>query len=530
MVRSRWWFARGLGGVAALSVAAGVGSAWAQPKPQPETPEEAPVTTPVAEPGQPAAKPPAPPPPEASDVSARLERALAPKPGGLLAADVAQRAEMSSPAVRAKQQAVAAAAAKVDQAAIMFIPQFKLLARYVRLSPIDEPNLGSGGSLVGAAVEPGQPVPVICPDPSSPNCFAEAVGVEVSFPVILNMWTLQGTVQIPLSDYLLRLSQNHASAVKSKRSAELQERAARIEAQLDAKVAFYNWVRAKGGTIVAEQGLDTANAHLKDVKVAEQVGSASRADLLAVEGQVASTELLVERSRNMADLAEEQLRVMMHDPATKSYEIGEDIDAPVQPAPKTPLRELYAEALRQRLERQVFDTTIASLRETRKVLSAGNYPRLDAFGNIYHQNPNTRVFPQEEKWSTTWDVGVQLSWTINDTFTSGAQVEELDAKIMEIEAQRAQLEDGIRLQVTQAYNALREAEVAKDTTERQLKAAEESYRVRRELFRAGRATSSELTDAESALLKARFDALNARIDIRVARERLDNALGRDAVR
>ena len=343
------------------------------------------------------------------------------------------------------------------------------------------------------------------------------------------MWTLQGTINLPLSDYLLRMSQNHASASKSKQAAELQEKAARLKAQLDAKVAFYNWVRAKGGTIVAEQGLSTANAHLKDVKVAEQVGSASRADLLAVEGQVASTELLVERSRNMSSLAEEQLRVMMHDPETKSYEIGEDIDTPVQPASSTPLRQLYQEALRQRLERQVLDTTIASIRESRKVVSAGHYPRLDAFGNLYYQNPNTRVFPQEEKWSTSWDVGIQLSWTINDTFTSGAQVEEIDAKILEIESQRAQLEDGIRLQVTQAYNALREAEVAKQTTERQLKSAEESYRVRRELFRAGRATSSELTDAEAALLKARFDSLNARIDIRVAREGLDNALGRDAV-
>jgi len=86
------------------------------------------------------------------------------------------------------------------------------------------------------------------------------------------------------------------------------------------------------------------------------------------------------------------------------------------------------------------------------------------------------------------------------------------------------------LQVTQAYNAFRQAQVGKETTERQLVAAEESYRVRRELFRAGRATSSELTDAETALVKAGFDGLNARIDLRLARENLDHALGRDAVR
>lgn len=521
MVR-HWWLARVMGGSMVVALVMVGPAALAQPvdplpegsPPQPVAPPAAPIATP----------------PDAAEVTHRLEAALAPRPGGLRTAEVAQRAEMSSPEVRAKQQAVAAAAARVDQAALMFIPQFTLTARYVRLSPLDSPSLGEGGSLVGANVAPGEVVPVICPDPSSPNCFAEAVGVEVSFPVILNNYLLQGSLGVPLSDYVLRLSQNHAAASKNKRAAELQERAARVKSQLDAKVAFYNWIRAKGGRLLAEQGLETAHAHLKDVKVAEQVGSASRADLLAVEGQVASTELLVESSKNMEALSEEQIRVMMHDPASKRYEIGEDIMSPVRAAPITPLRDLYAEALRQRLERRVIEESVSALRESRKVLSAGYYPRLDGFANLYHQNPSQRVFPQEEKFTTTWDVGLQLTWTVNDTFTSGAQVEELDAKIMEIEAQRAQLDDGIRLQVTQTYNALREAEVAKGTTERQLKAAEESYRVRRELFRAGRATSSELTDAETALLKARFDALNARIDTRVARENFEHALGRDVAR
>lgn len=528
MVRHRWSLARGIGGFTALVMLTAAGSAWAQPEDKPPA-TATPAEGETAEPD----KPPPPPPPDAAFISGRFDDALAPQPGGLRADEVARRAETSSPEVRAKQQAVAAAASKVDQAALMFIPQFKLLARYVRLSPLDSPNLSEGGSLLGSDIAPGEPVPIVCPagPGSTPDqCFARAQGVALTFPVVLNMWNLQGTVQIPLSDYLLRLSQNHASATKSKRAAEVQVKAARVKAQLDAKVAFYNWIRAKGGMLVADQGLAMANAHLKDVKVAEQVGSASRADLLAVEGQVASTELLVESSRNMASLSEEQLRVMMHDTDGTRYQNGEDFAAPVAPAPTTPLRDLYAEALRQRLERQVIAESVASMREMRKVLSAGNYPRLDAFGNVYHQNPNTRIFPQEEKWKTTWDVGVQLSWTINDTFTTGAQVDELDAKIMEVEAQRSQLDDGIRMHVTQTYNALREAEVAKDTTERQLKSAEESYRVRRELFRAGRATSSELTDAETALLKARFDALNARIDIRVARQRLDNALGRDAVR
>ena len=484
--------------------------------------------TPVTEP----ARPTPPPPPDAAQISRRVEEALSSRPGGLRAEEVARRSEMSSPEVRAKQKAVEAAAAKVDQAALMFIPQFTLTARYVRLSPIDAANLSEGGSLLGSDVAPGQPVPIVCPPGATAanQCFARAQGVELSFPVLLNMWTLQGSVGIPLSDYLLRLTQNHAAASRSRRAAEVQQDAARVNVKHDARVAFYNWVRAKGGLVVAEQGLATANAHLRDVKVAEQVGSASRADLLAVEGQVASTELLVENTKNMAALSEEQLRTMMHDPPGTQYSLGEDVTSSVPKAPPMQLQGLFAEAMRQRLEPKVIDETVRSLRETRKVVTASTYPRLDAFGNLYHSNPNTRVFPQEEKWATTWDVGVQMTWKINDTFTTGAQVDELDASILQIEAQRAQLEDGIRLQVTNAYNILRNADFALETTQRQLKASEESYRVRRELFRAGRATSSELSDAEVALTKALFDALNARIDVRVARASLDHVLGRDAAR
>ena len=47
------------------------------------------------------------------------------------------------------------------------------------------------------------------------------------------------------------------------------------------------------------------------------------------------------------------------------------------------------------------------------------------------------------------------------------------------------------------------------TTKRALDAAEEGYRVRRELFRNGRATSVELTDSEVQLIRARLEAVDA---------------------
>jgi outer membrane protein TolC len=437
-----------------------------------------------------------------------LEAVLRARPGGLRADDVAARAERESPDVRAKRKAVEAARAKVDQALVGFAPRVQVQGRYVHNSKITAPNLG----------------PMFQPLLDALNV---PVTPSINFPLVYDMYSLQGQVVVPISDYILRITQNHAAASRSQAAARLAEAAARRKAQRDARVAFYNWARARGGVVVTTQALGTAHQHEQDVHAAVNVGTASRADLLRVESQVAQTELLVERSRNLAALAEEQLRVLMHDPASSRYELGEDLtrDPPVSGAAQ--LSELFTEALGQRLELRALGETVAAIRETRKVAWAGYLPRVDGFANLYEQNPNTRYFPQESKWHFTWDVGVQLTWTINDSFTTAAQVREVDAKALETEAQRAGLADAIRLEVTQAYNTLREAEVARGTTRRQYQAAEESYRVRRDLFRVGRATSAELTDAETDLVRASLDLLNARIDARIGRITLDYALGRE---
>jgi outer membrane protein TolC len=106
----------------------------------------------------------------------------------------------------------------------------------------------------------------------------------------------------------------------------------------------------------------------------------------------------------------------------------------------------------------------------------------------------------------------------------------LEAKAAATEAGKQAMVDGLRVEVMQAWQAAREADAALATTARGLASAEEGYRVRRDLFVNGRATSAELTDAETDLTRARLEAVNARIDTRSARVRLVHAVGRDVER
>jgi outer membrane protein TolC len=81
--------------------------------------------------------------------------------------------------------------------------------------------------------------------------------------------------------------------------------------------------------------------------------------------------------------------------------------------------------------------------------------------------------------------------------------------------------------VEQALKAAEEARFAIGVTHHGAASAEESYRVRRELFRAGRATLAELTDAEGALTNARLQMADAHVAARIALAELRHALGRD---
>jgi outer membrane protein len=181
----------------------------------------------------------------------------------------------------------------------------------------------------------------------------------------------------------------------------------------------------------------------------------------------------------------------------------------------------------KRLEVRALDETAWSLKDQAKNTRGAYYPKLDAFGDLLYANPNSRIFPQEPVFRGTWDVGLQVTWAPNDLGVASAQSKTLEARAASTEAQKAVLVDALRVEVMQQWQAYREAEASIATTARGLAAAEESYRVRKELFSRGRATSVELTDAEIDLTRARLEAINARLDVRIGRVRLLHALGRD---
>ena len=280
--------------------------------------QTSPTPTPSA---SPAVVPPPPP--------VELPEALRAQPGGITAEQAARRAVATSLSVRAARANVDAAGAARSEAALSMIPQINLSARYTRLSEIEQPRLsfgpstciGQGGALFSqlpTAANGAMQCPTGTMLPPGSGGF--------SFPVILDNIAIRGTVTIPITDIPLRLARVYEAAGLNEQARRLDEEAARNTAGSEARVAFYELLRARGQHAVAQQGAETASRHREDLVRFVEAGTVARVELLRVEAQLAEAERLVIAAREGVTMAEAQLRQRLHIPGEGPLTLGESLD------------------------------------------------------------------------------------------------------------------------------------------------------------------------------------------------------------
>lgn len=441
--------------------------------------------------------PPAPP-PAAAPASFEQELDALFVQGGLTADQAAARAPAASPSVRKSAAQIDIAVAQAETAELVRVPRVAGTATYTRLSPIDPIAFGP-------------------PEMGAPS---------VVFPT--NSYGAQAQLGVALSDYVLRYPKLIEAARTGLEAARTSKRADELGAGQDARIAYYEWVRAKLQVLVATRQLAQVRATLGQVRALAEAQRLSNADRMRVESQEAQAEQAVDQLRFLTELREEQLRLLIGAAPGEPLAVGEDIRADLAAPPGQALDQALDQARQRRLEFRALDLGIQAKQKQRESERANQLPRLSAFASADYARPNQRVFLEPDVFKLTWQAGLQLSWTLNDNLISRANERRLDAEARELRADRENLERGTRLAVLAAQQAVALAQRALATSQKGLAAAEEGYRVRQALLAAQRATAVELVDAETELTRARITALNARVDLRVAMAQLAHALGEDA--
>ncbi len=428
----------------------------------------------------------------ADDLSSDLDTLIA--RDGLTADQAAARSHAASPDVARKAAELDAAMAQVSAAKIAWLPRLSTKFGYTRLSDIEEPML--------------------------------APGIELKS--LNNSYVATTQLAVPVSDYVLRLPSTTKAAKLGEYASRAGKRATELDAATEARLAYYEWMRARLQLLVAQRQLTQVRTTVDQVKKLVAGDRLSKADLLRVESQEAEAEQALDQLHTLAALREERLRLQIGARADEKLTIGEDIRTPLTQSNETAgLDDMMQVAARKRMDLKALSLSIEANEQQRRAEKANLLPQLSLVAATEYSNPNQRVFPQDDKFTFTWTAGAQLAFTLNDTLTSRATDRRMKAESNALRADRESLTRAARLQVLSAQQNIANAHKAIATSQKRLVAAEESYRVRKAFLEAERGTAVELVDAETNLTSARISALDARVDLRIALAELDHALGTD---
>jgi outer membrane protein TolC len=288
------------------------------------------------------------------------------------------------------------------------------------------------------------------------------------------------------------------------------------------KQAFYSCLLAKNFVKVAEEAVEVAEKHNKNVKSLYEVGMASKFDLLRSEVQVANLKPQLIRARNSLKIAELALKTLLGLDLSQEIEIkGELAFEPFEPD----LEESISKALFNRPEVSQVRYQKEMAGEMLKMARASTLPTVALSGNYNFWADNFNF--QKDNWQSYYTVNLAFSIPIFNGFAASARVAQSKAMIKEIELADKGLQDMIKFEVRQAILKLKEAHESLLSQEKNVEQAQESLRIAELNFTEGMATTLDVSSAQAALSQAKTNYSQALYDYVISRAQLEKAMGVD---
>ena len=314
-----------------------------------------------------------------------------------------------------------------------------------------------------------------------------------------------------------------AAARAERQAAGADLAAVRADLRLEITRAFWALVTARESENVLDRSVASLDAHVCDVRSRLEQGLVPPNEVLSAEAQRSRGRVLALEARNLRAAVEADLRRLIGDDGTAAL-VPEPLDVAPPPAPDAAA--LIEEALDLRPERQAFRERVAASRARESAAAAAGRPQMALAAGYDYARPNPRIFPRVDAWEDSWDVSVNVSWSLWDGGRRRAEQAEAGAASRALEARAGEFDRHIALDVRQRWLELDSSRAAIDAAADGVRAAREARRVLRERYAAGVAANTEVLDAEQAVLQAELDHTRAVSNERLARARLDRAIGR----
>lgn len=394
-------------------------------------------------------------------------------------------------------------------------PKLRLEGNVIVWDDAQTVSFGGGGGNAAAALPP----------PATPYEFALA-GLLQGFgtpTTVREQVTAQATVQVvqPLVG-LYAISQGVEASEAGRAAIGAQQQSRRQRVELETVQAYFRVLQAQGLARAAAQQVESLAAQEKRMLSLQANGVVAKNDVLRLQVALAAARQQVIATQGMEQQARAALGMYLGAQPGESFELTADEPA-FAAAAVPPLASARENALRDRPELTELEHRVAQTSAGEDAARAKMLPELNFIAQYQHAEGNT--FSAADSFFG----GLFLSWTAWEWGATARQVDAAEAQREATQAMREQARKGIALEVEAAHVQMDTADHAIAVAEGAVAQAEEALRLERARLEAQQSTTTDLINAETALLQARVNLENARWERLMARARLRTAMGRSVL-
>jgi outer membrane protein TolC len=390
---------------------------------------------------------------------------------------------------------VVSSSAKIDEIISQFFPQLTFNAGYTRLSDVPAFEVSI----------PNIPQPIKLYD------------------MILDNYSMKLSLQQPLFTGF-RLSSLKNSSEFLNNASELDLQKDKNELALNIQIAYWNYYKTKLLKLYIDDIVKTNEIHLEDTKNLMYSGLATQNDVLKLELALSNAKLQQIDAQNNIELARISLNKAIGISITETTEIEiTDIDTS---GISLNLTALINEAKDKRAELKSTEYKISAARENIAATRSTYFPSISLIGDYYFSQPNSRYQPPLNQFKGSWDVGVNLNWSLWNWGNTSSQVIQAEQNLIQTQTSLEQIKENIEVEVNQNYLNLKYSKDKLSVASLGIVQAKENLRITEEKYKVQLATSTDLVDAQNSFLLATTNYTNALVDFQISKVKFDKSLGR----
>ena len=292
---------------------------------------------------------------------------------------------------------------------------------------------------------------------------------------------------------------------------------------LAVKQTFYGYLLTKKMNEISKEAFSVTEEHYRVAQAFYDDGRISTYDVSQGKVAMLNAKSNMVRAENGLALSKAALINLLNLPETEAHSAeftGELEFMPVEPN----LEILQADALKNRPEIKQLELTEQINKSLVSVSKADNKPVIALSGNYTMQYGlwDTDL----DKWQKKWDTSLAISMPIFDGMASHNRVKQAKANLEQIRITREQAEQGIMLEVEQAYLTLIQNKNIITAQKENMETALDNLEIAKKRYAEGLMSSLEIRDAQLSTTMAETNYFQSLAEYEIALAKLDKAVGK----